>query len=85
MGKVIYSYAELESTYYQFKNLIDRERKLHEMDMMINPEHLDLLEYEIMPLMEEIVFYDPTPWIHNYHAWQKTSMIVLSNHNQLLY
>ena len=61
MGKVIYSYAELESTYYQFKNLIDRERKLHLMDMMINLEHLDLLEYEIMPLMEEIVFYDPTP------------------------
>tara|TARA_A100001234_G_scaffold90178_1_gene79458 strand:+ start:28 stop:213 length:186 start_codon:yes stop_codon:yes gene_type:complete len=61
MGKVIYSYAELESVYYQFKNLIDRERKLHLMDMMINLEHLDLLEYEIMPLMEEIVFYDPTP------------------------
>ena len=61
MGKVIYSYAELESIYYQFKNLIDRERKLHLMDMMINLEHLDLLEYEIMPLMEEIVFYDPTP------------------------
>jgi len=61
MGKVIYSYAELESVYYQLKNLIDRERKLHIMDMMINLEHLDLLEYEIMPLMEEIVFYDPTP------------------------
>ena len=84
MGKVIYSYAELESTYYQFKNLIDRERKLHEMDMMINPEHLDLLEYEIMPLMEEIVFYDPTPE-YIVIMLDKNSMILLSNHNQLLY
>tara|TARA_B100000073_G_scaffold247877_1_gene208178 strand:- start:2812 stop:2997 length:186 start_codon:yes stop_codon:yes gene_type:complete len=61
MGKVIYSYAELEGVYYQLKRLVDRENKLHEMDMMINPEHLEMLQDEIIPALEEIVFYDPTP------------------------
>jgi len=58
---VIYSYAELEGVYYQLKRLVDRENKLHEMDMMINPEHLEMLQDEIIPALEEIVFYDPTP------------------------
>jgi len=31
------------------------------MDMMINPEHLEMLQDEIIPALEEIVFYDPTP------------------------
>ena len=61
MGKVIYSYAEHEGVYYQLKRLVDRENKLHEMDMMINPEHLEMLQDEIIPALEEIVFYDPTP------------------------
>tara|TARA_B100000902_G_scaffold372786_1_gene400094 strand:- start:1265 stop:1450 length:186 start_codon:yes stop_codon:yes gene_type:complete len=61
MVKVIYSYAELEGVYYQLKRLVDRENKLHEMDMMINPEHLEMLQDEIIPALEEIVFYDPTP------------------------
>ena len=58
---MIYSYAELEGVYYQLKRLVDRENKLHEMDMMINPEHLEMLQDEIIPALEEIVFYDPTP------------------------
>ena len=61
MGKVIYSYAELESMYYTLKNMVERENKLHLMDMMINPEHLEVIQDEILPALEEIVFFDPTP------------------------
>lgn len=47
--------------YYTLKNMVDRENKLHLMDMMINPEHLEVIQDEILPALEEIVFFDPTP------------------------
>jgi hypothetical protein len=31
------------------------------MDMTIMMEHLDSLEDEIIPLIEEIVYFDPSP------------------------
>lgn len=61
MDKVIYSYFELENICGKIKEVIDREKKLHEMDMTIMQQHLDDLEYEILPALEEIIYYDPTP------------------------
>tara|TARA_B100000085_G_scaffold276895_1_gene296611 strand:- start:866 stop:1051 length:186 start_codon:yes stop_codon:yes gene_type:complete len=61
MGKVIYSYFELENICAKIRTVVDRERKLHPMDMTIMEHHLDDLEYEIIPALEEIIYYDPTP------------------------
>lgn len=58
---IIYAYAEIEKAYNMLKEVIERENKLHEMDMTIMTQHLDLLEDEIIPLLEEIVYFDPTP------------------------
>lgn len=61
MSKTIYAYAEIEKAYKILKDVVTRENKLHEMDMTIQSFHLDSLEYEILPMLEEIVYYDPTP------------------------
>jgi len=58
---IVYAYAEIEKAYNIFKEVIERENKLHEMDMTIMTQHLDLLEDEIIPLLEEIVYFDPSP------------------------
>lgn len=58
---IVYAYAEIEKAYNMLKEVIERENKLHEMDMTIMTQHLDLLEDEIIPLLEEIVYFDPTP------------------------
>ncbi|NDG30031.1 hypothetical protein EB118_08120 [bacterium] len=58
---IIYAYAEIEKAYNILKEVIERENKLHEMDMTIMTQHLDLLEDEIIPLLEEIVYFDPSP------------------------
>lgn len=59
--KTIYSYPEIEQAYKILKELVSRENRLHMMDMTITQVHLDQLEYEILPSLEEIVYYDPTP------------------------
>lgn len=59
--KTIYSYPEIEQAYKVIKEVVKRENKLHMMDMTIMQEHLDDLEYEILPMLEEIVYFDPTP------------------------
>lgn len=61
MSKVIYAYGEVEKAYKILKELVERENKLHMMDMTINTQHLDDIQYEILPMLEEIVYYDPTP------------------------
>ena len=58
---IVYAYAEIEKAYNILKEVVKREHKLHEMDMTIMPEHLDSLEDEIIPLLEEIVYFDPSP------------------------
>ena len=58
---IIYAYAEIEKAYNILKEVVKRENKLHEMDMTIMNFHLDNLEDEILPLLEEIVYFDPTP------------------------
>ena len=61
MTKVVYAYAEIEKAYKILKEMAIRENKLHEMDMTINTGHLDEVQYEILPALEEIVYYDPSP------------------------
>ncbi len=61
MNKVIYAYGEVEKAYKILKELVERENKLHMMDMTIMQQHLDDIEYEILPMLEEIVYYDPSP------------------------
>jgi hypothetical protein len=57
----IYAYSEIENAYNILMNVIKRENKLHMMDMTILQFHLDELEDEILPMLEQIAFYDPTP------------------------
>ena len=61
MSKVIYAYGEVEKAYKILKELVERENKLHMMDMTIMQQHLNDIEYEILPMLEEIVYYDPSP------------------------
>jgi len=58
---VIYSYSDIENAYKLLKQVVERENKLHEMDMTIMGQHLDDIQYEILPMLEEIVYFDPTP------------------------
>jgi hypothetical protein len=57
----IYAYSEIENAYNILMNVVKRENKLHMMDMTILQFHLDELEDEILPMLEQIAFYDPTP------------------------
>ncbi len=59
--KTIYSYEQIEEVYNSLKEVVERENKLHMMDMTIMQSHLDLIQYEILPALEEIVHFDPTP------------------------
>lgn len=58
---MIYAYGEIERAYKILKDVVERENKLHMMDMTIHQFDLDEIEYEILPALEEIVYYDPTP------------------------
>lgn len=57
----IYSYSDIEKAYKLLKEVVERENKLHEMDMTIMGQHLEDIEYEILPMLEQIVYFDPTP------------------------
>ena len=61
MKTTVYAYAEVERAYKILTELVERENKLHEMDMTIIFQHLDDIQYEILPMLEEIVYFDPTP------------------------
>ena len=61
MSNTVYAYAEVERAYKILKELVERENKLHMMDMTINLQHLDDIQYEILPALEEIVYFDPSP------------------------
>lgn len=58
---IVYSYSEIERAYKILKEVVERENKLHMMDMTIMNQHLDDIQYEILPALEEIVYYDPSP------------------------
>ena len=61
MSNIIYGYSEIERAYKILKDLVERENKRHMMDMTIMDQHLNDIEHEILPLLEEIVYFDPSP------------------------
>lgn len=56
----IHAYPEIEKAYNILKDVVERETKLHEMDMTIMGTHLETIQYDVLPMLEEIVYYDPT-------------------------
>ena len=56
-----YSLTKLESIYKELKEIVEYENKLDMMDQTLNPVDLSKIEDEIIPAIEEIIYYDPTP------------------------
>ena len=56
-----YESTKLERILEELKSIIKRENKRHMMDEHLTHSMRDLLEYEIIPLLEAEVDYDPTP------------------------
>lgn len=54
-------YKEIENAYKILCEVIKSEDKLHMMDMTISCQHYNDLKYEFLPMLEEIVYFDPTP------------------------
>jgi len=57
---MIYSMSEIEKAYNILKDVVKRENKLHLMDMTINSCDVDTIEYEVLPLLEDIIDYAPS-------------------------
>jgi hypothetical protein len=56
-----YSLTKLERIYAELKEIVEYENKLDMMDQTLNPVDLSKIEDEIIPAIEEIIHYDPTP------------------------
>ena len=56
-----YSLTKLEHIYKELKEIVEYENKLHMMDQTLNLTDLSKIEDEIIPAIEEIIYYDPTP------------------------
>ena len=56
-----YESAKLERILKELQSIIKRENKRHMMDEHLTHSMRDLLEYEIIPMLEAEVNYDPTP------------------------
>ena len=56
-----YEQTKLERILKDLQSIIKRENKRHMMDEHLSHSMRDLLEYEIIPLLEAEVNYDPTP------------------------
>jgi len=56
-----YESAKLERILKELQSIIEREKKRHMMDEHLTHSMRDLLEYEIIPMLEAEVNYDPTP------------------------
>ena len=56
-----YEQTKLERILKELQSVIEREKKRHMMDEHLSHSMRDLLEYEIIPLLEAEVNYDPTP------------------------
>ena len=55
-----YESAKIERILKELQSVIEREKKRHMMDEHLTHSMRDLLEYEIIPLLEAEVNYDPT-------------------------
>jgi len=56
-----YEQTKLERILKELQSIIEREKKRHMMDEHLSHSMRDLLEYEIIPLLEAEVNFDPTP------------------------
>ena len=56
-----YEQTKLERILKELQSIIKRDNKRHMMDQHLTHSMRDLLEYEIIPLLEAEVDYDPTP------------------------
>ena len=56
-----YEQTKLERILKELQSIIEREKKRHMMDEHLTHSMRDLLEYEIIPMLEAEVYYDPTP------------------------
>jgi hypothetical protein len=54
-------HAKLVRIINELKEIIQRESKRHMMDTHLDSTLHDLLAYEIIPVLEEQLDYDPTP------------------------
>ena len=57
----ISDFKRLENILKELEAIVRREDKRHLMDQHLMVGTLDVLKYEIIPLIDEIVNYDPTP------------------------
>ena len=66
-----YELAKLERILKELQSVIEREKKRHMMDEHLTHSMRDLLEYEIIPMLEAEVNYDPTPQTSYdfFHQW----------------
>jgi len=53
--------TRLQNILKELEAIVRRENKRHQMDQHLMIGSLDVLEDEIIPLIDEIVNYDPTP------------------------
>ena len=56
-----YEQTKLERILKELQSIIKRDNKRHMMDQHLTHSMRDLLEYEIIPMLEAEVDYDPTP------------------------
>ena len=56
-----YESVKLEKILAELEAIIKREKKRHMMDEHLTHSMRDLLEYEIIPMLEAELNYDPTP------------------------
>ena len=57
---MIYSMSEIQKAYDILKAVVDRENKLHLMDMTINTCDVEMIEYEVLPVLDDILGYEPS-------------------------
>ena len=56
-----YESTKVERALNILKGVVERERRRHQMDTHLTSSMIDLLEYEIIPELENELDYDPTP------------------------
>jgi hypothetical protein len=56
-----YESAKLERILKELQSIIEREKKRHMMDEQLTHSMRELLQYEVIPMLEAEVNFDPTP------------------------
>ena len=56
-----YESAKLERILKELQSIIEREKKRHVMDEQLTHSMRELLQYEVIPMLEAEVNFDPTP------------------------